>query len=38
MQNKIEDRTAKNIEIFLQKKQINKHRIALFNDSIIKKK
>ena len=35
---KIKNRVAKNVEIFLHKKQTNKRKIALFNDSIIKKK
>ena len=37
-QKKIEDRTAKNIKTFLQKKQTNKRKTALSNDSIAKKK
>lgn len=35
---KTEDRAAKNVEIFLQKEQTSEYKVALFNNSIIKKK
>lgn len=37
-QKKIEDKTAKNFKIFLQKKQTSKCKTKLFNNFIIKKK
>lgn len=36
-QKKIKDRTAKNIETFLQKNQINKYKATLFNNFVAKK-